>query len=78
MHLDIARPGGGPALTGTTLDEIFAQGRSLINFDARPRVFVDDQGNSPERPESAIEDFTSDYDDDDDDDDDDGDDDDIF
>lgn len=68
MHLGIARPGGLPASRGDVLDEIFAQQRSLINYNARPKVFVDDDGNQLDRPQSAIEDFTSDYDDEDEDD----------
>jgi len=44
------------------LDEIFADGRSLVNYAASPRVFIDEEGNPLDRPEFAIEDFTSDYD----------------
>ncbi len=63
IHLGIARPGGPLPPRGNVLDEIFVRNRSLISYEARPKVFIDDEGNPLETPESAIEDFTSDYDD---------------
>lgn len=66
VHLGIAKPGGAPPQLGNILDAIFVEQRSLINYNALPKVFIDDEGNNLPRPRFAIEAFTSDYDDDDD------------
>ncbi|MDB5441206.1 MAG: hypothetical protein JWM33_3633, partial [Caulobacteraceae bacterium] len=56
------------AATDGSLTKIFGENRSLVQWDAKPKVFDDDdakRGGIAGRPSYAIEDFTSDYDDDD-------------
>lgn len=65
LNLDVTAPSEYlPNNVDSELMQIFVDRSSLIDWDARPRVFIDDDGEDLDEPESAIEDYTSDYDDD--------------
>ena len=63
-HLDIASPAPLHSKSIEALQILHKGKASLIDWDARPRVFVDepDKPNLDGPPEHAIEDYTSDYD----------------
>lgn len=72
IHLDIVDGDLSPfAGSDDNIKCIFEDGRSLIDWNANPKVFDEDPISWSGQPDHAIEDFTSDYDHDDDDDDDD-------